>query len=743
MRHFITKMSLLLLLLSLFGWTYAAAMQAPDQPQTGSGIAAINPVTFTSPGKVNALIPLSDGSVLAGGQFVAIGGQSTPCSLAKIMSNGMLDPGFQADASLRVTELFAAALQPDGKIVIAGIFQVLPDSFSYYLLRLNTNGSLDGNFQASPLAFNNLVTSIMMDGDKIVVGGNFTSPTANIARLNANGTVDPAFSNLGSGPGGEVHALARQSSGNYIVVGSFGVARLNNDGERDVAFVPDGFRSSTQVAVLNDDSVLVGSENICGEDVFRWYAADGTNRSVSGSDPNDFDSITAFLPLPDGGFLIGGWHSSVCYESSPLYHEGQIWRYAADGSYRTMTSFGDEADIFALALRSDGKVLAGGQGRPATAVEVGLFDGLALLDLSNDGLEKEAAFHPVVGDEAEIYDLSAYSDGRLLVAGNFSHANGLPRNGLARILSNGTLEPDFAPFANLPPNGWSRATLALPDGRAVAGFANSGLYLVNLDGSLTDLSTFNNYDRVSALAYQSDGKVLVGSNWGWGVRRMMADFSGADPAFTGGDAYGSVYDLAVANAQIYVAGDFSKYDDESFPGLVRLNNDGSIDGSFAPPVFQDDVGNSGTLYQVVPLAGGGVLVGGSFYQADGAAHPSLVRLSSEGTLDLDFTSPDSFRMVKSLCVQADNGSIWAGGKAENSFLSPQVRHFNTDGTLDINGTNSYLTAHSNDGAVNAVLCGSGLSWAGGRFSLIDNLPFFGLARFFTVNAQLFLPVVQK
>jgi hypothetical protein len=47
--------------------------------------------------------------------------------------------------------------------------------------------------------------------------------------------------------------------------------------------------------------------------------------------------------------------------------------------------------VFALALRSDGNVIAGGQGRPKRRLKW-IVDGLALLDLSNEGLEKVTLF---------------------------------------------------------------------------------------------------------------------------------------------------------------------------------------------------------------------------------------------------------------------------------------------------------------------------------------------------------------
>lgn len=161
--------------------------------------------------------------------------------------------------------------------------------------------------------------------------------------------------------------------------------------------------------------------------------------------------------------------------------------------------------------------------------------------------------------------------------------------------------------------------------------------------------TTDNYDRVSTLALQSDNQVLVGSNFGLGVRRLKADFSGEDTTFTAGDAYGAVYALAVQDNKIFVAGDFTKYNTVAVPGLVRLDSNGNIDSSFNPPAFLTDVSAPGTLYGVTPLLNGSVLVGGYFLTVGGAEHPALVRLTGTGTLDPGFTSPAGFRTIKTAC----------------------------------------------------------------------------------------------
>lgn len=751
MRKLLSLVCLIFLILTTIVHTTPANAINLQSEISSETIFRVNPARFTTPGKVNALIPLNDGRMLVAGKFTTIGNQSTPRRLAVLKSDGSVDGSFQADAAIQVVELQAAAIQGDGKILIGGFIN---NPYLSFLVRLNANGSLDNTF--IPSSVNGQVFSILTDGDKILIGGNFTMPTAHIARLNQNGTVDSTFNGVSSGASDIVYGIARQSSGKYIIVGDFvtynginqsGLARLNVNGALDESFLPGGYRASKRVAVLNDNSVVVGGEDICNlsnPNSFAWYTPEGSPKSVDSSpDPDLFDSISAILPLSDGGFLIGGWNTSLCSQSNPEFQEGQVWRYGADGTYRTMVSFGSETDINALAIDNNGKVLVGGQGLPDEVNQVGLFDGLALLDLSYNSLEKVPEFQPVVGDEAEIYDISTYSDGRLLVAGDFSHVNGSPRFGLARLLTNGTLDTTFKPFETMP-GGWSNAALALPDGRVVAGFGHENLYLIGSTGSLTDLSSIINYDRVSTLALQSDGKVLVGTDFGTGVKRLKADFSGLDDAFNSGDAYGSVYALAVqGNNKILVAGDFSKYNNVDVPGLVRLDTNGSIDDTFTPPVFMLDEYNTATIYSIVPLLNSNILVGGDFTMVDSEAHEAIVRLGSDGVLDTSFSSPDGVNTTKTICVQGD-GQIWVGGIDSSFFRNPLVLNLSESGVINPSFTDVYQDAHGVWGKVNKILCSNNeINWVGGKFSLINNGSYNSLVRYFPLGGQVFLPFIKR
>ena len=126
----------------------------------------------------------------------------------------------------------------------------------------------------------------------------------------------------------------------------------------------------------------------------------------------------------------------------------------------------------------------------------------------------------------------------------------------------------------------------------------------------------------------------------------------------------------------------------------------------------------------------------------GVEHPALVRLNSDGTLDTTFTSPTGVHTVKTISVQGD-GSIWIGGIDSSNDRNPLVLHLNADGQVDTTFQDVYQAAHS-DGVINAVLSDTdGLLWAGGRVGFINGRPFFGLAKYFPLEGQLFLPILVR
>jgi uncharacterized delta-60 repeat protein len=169
--------------------------------------------------------------------------------VARLNANGSIDHTFQSLAffgSLSVDRDIprSLAVQPDGKIVVGLEIHSCGCAGASRLgiLRLNADGSYDPSFDTSeilPARVNCLAA--LADG-KILVGGfQFTElnpmsvPRHGIIRLNANGSVDRAFTTplrIGS----DVHDFAIEASGKIVLNSNYEVIRLNPNGSLDSTF---------------------------------------------------------------------------------------------------------------------------------------------------------------------------------------------------------------------------------------------------------------------------------------------------------------------------------------------------------------------------------------------------------------------------------------------------------------------------------------------------------------------------
>jgi uncharacterized delta-60 repeat protein len=207
----------------------------------------VNPAITGGSEIVRNILPQPDGKIVIGGNFVFINGVRRT-GLARLESNGVLDVPFNSGSGLN-NSVHAAALQPDGKILIGGIFEVVNGVTRNYIARLNSDGSLDDTFNIgtgfSGGAGFAYVDDIVLQADgKVLVGGNFTfynGTSANyFIRLTAGGAVDSSF-NFGTGSNFRISTIAQQANGDILIGGLLsyvqgyfhgGIARLRNSASR-------------------------------------------------------------------------------------------------------------------------------------------------------------------------------------------------------------------------------------------------------------------------------------------------------------------------------------------------------------------------------------------------------------------------------------------------------------------------------------------------------------------------------
>lgn len=218
--------------------------------QYGDAVLAWVPPAFNS--RVNRVIRQPDGKFIVGGIFTTVGGVAM-AGVARLNADGTRDVSFNNPAinvSGTTRQVFDLALQPDGKILVAGSFTSVGGSSSPGIARLNADGTRDATFVPS-ITGATLCVALADDGS-IFVGGN-----AAVAKMDSDGT--PAVWSNPFGSGDSIADIKLHSDGTVLVAGTFyrggrrSIARLLPSGDFDPTFnVPlleSGVISATAVSI--------------------------------------------------------------------------------------------------------------------------------------------------------------------------------------------------------------------------------------------------------------------------------------------------------------------------------------------------------------------------------------------------------------------------------------------------------------------------------------------------------------
>jgi len=525
----------------------------------GSIDAPFDPNAF---GSVFTIVTQADGKVLIGGGFTSLapnGGASIPRSkLARLNPDGNVDFSYDPSPNGAVEAL---ALQADGQLLVGGIFSTFtPNGGTTVarnrIARLALDGTVDASFD--PDASSTVRALALQPDGKVVLAGDFVSLTPNggalaarnrVARVNADGTVDPAFDPEASAT---VDALAIQADGKVLMSGSFvslapnggatvtrnHIARVHDDGSLDKSFEPNADSTVHAFAQQPDGKLIVGG----GFSSLHPAGGPSTSRhriarvNPDGSVDPAFDpdvsggSVYAIVVQPDGRIVIGGDFTSLSPNGGPSVARGSLARLDADGNLDLSFDPRPNGDVHALALQPDGKLLVGGQFTTFTPYGALKFTRNHIARLNADG-SIDPSFDPNADGMVEV--VAVQPDGKVLVGGNFLHLapNGGPsvtRHYIARLdADDGGVDAAFDPNPNS--NGSVRALVLQPDGRIVAGgsfssfapnggatVARSRLARLNADGSVDmNFDAGANANMVlHALALQADGRILVGGDFG-------------------------------------------------------------------------------------------------------------------------------------------------------------------------------------------------------------------------------------
>ena len=357
-------------------------------------------------------------------------------------------------------------------------------------------------------------------------------------------------------------------------------------------------------------------------------------------------------------------------------------------------------DVFALALQTNGQILAGGNFTAAGAVPVGRLARLSGID----GTLDTSFLNGYAGASAAVNTLVCETDGRILIGGAFTSVNGDNRSYFARLMTDGSDDTSFNPGA-----GADSVVNAMAED-----FGASGTNMVRKIYVGGSFSSIENDPTPGLARLNNDGSVDFGFNTGTGV---------------GGQVYAiAVYPTnSIYAGKVLIGGSFSQYNGINITNLARLNADGSLDTNFNAGLGS---GPNGAIRALSVQIDGQVLVGGSFTLFNGAAVNNVLRLNTDGTLDTSFAAAvgsGANNDVEGLLTQPDNRIVVVGQFTQfNGVNRNHITRLMPGGGID--PTINFGSGANGDVDAVVIQPADVKLVIGGAFTQYDGLPHAGIAR---------------
>jgi uncharacterized delta-60 repeat protein len=359
-------------------------------------------VTFTRDNPYAVALQADGKAVVAGiaYDYGITGSTGKDFGVTRYNTDGTLDTSFDADGIVTTNsagshhdEARAVAIQSDGKIVVAGL-----GAFDFFLVRYNTDGSLDTTF-----GFNNgkVLTDFGNNGDsvadmviqpdgKIILVGTGSNQSGSwtvgaIARYNTDGSLDTTFDGDGKlliGAPGQtihtgIHSVRLQADGKIVVSGTTTLRRFNSNGSVDTSFGTSGVVSlphnSYALLIERDGKIVVGGHTEPQAQPYgycpaltRYTSGGGVELSKVSCLPNVWRTIFSMEQQTDGKIVGAGYYSSdTVGQRAAVYR----FNYALEpelsfngGQGRFDISFRGLSSGTAIALQADNKIVFTGWG---------------------------------------------------------------------------------------------------------------------------------------------------------------------------------------------------------------------------------------------------------------------------------------------------------------------------------------------------------------------------------------------
>ncbi len=382
---------------------------------------------------------------------------SAPASLQFVATTApgpIVDPSFTPTLIL-TGGVMAAVEQPDGKVIIGGSqFFVTPGVSPFALARLNVDGSLDPTFNPGVgLNAGGTVSQLLLQPDgRVLVAGAFQSINGlarlNLARLNADGSVDPTFAAAAPATTEPLVQTWLQSDGKILVLSKSRLTRINADGSSDATFV-----DATNAFVPSVFVVLANGQILAG---IRRFNANGSIDNTYNPNFGVSTTVQRFVSLTlasDGGVLIGEdrdpFGLGTTRSIRRLNPDGTVdlkWPgLSASSGYRGQV-------ITRLAIDAAGRIFFA---RTSTSQFPNLGATLRSIARYNPEASLDTSFDARTGPNGDVTAIVPLRDGRVLIAGSFTTFDGVARPNLVRLVAANAPESQAPVIVSLTPEAAS------------------------------------------------------------------------------------------------------------------------------------------------------------------------------------------------------------------------------------------------------------------------------------------------
>jgi uncharacterized delta-60 repeat protein len=404
-----------------------AAAAGPGQLDPDFGVSGLtrNSISSADDSPYAMAVDQDDRIYLAG---AANTGSNSDFAVARFTRGGTVDSAFSQDGN--VTQaigpqneyITAAAIQPDGRLLLAGWGTGTSGTIDFVLARYLPDGTLDPSFGNGGTTITPVGSGddrayglrLLPDGRFLVVGRSIETDTSSVTtffftlvRYMPNGSLDLDFGNTGkvltpvsndnaciANGCARASAVGVQSTGRIVVAGyaytggryRFTLTRYDSQGGLDNSFGTDGVLhvspgQSTDVAfamaIQPDNRIVVGGYSDTPNQGRAFAVArllpdgdldasfnGGTAITVVPGTTTDSNNINSLLLHPDGS-IIGGGRTAMGGRQMPAFvrftSAGVPDSQFGPGGVSLAANF--EGEVFAIGVQTDGRVVFAAEAR--------------------------------------------------------------------------------------------------------------------------------------------------------------------------------------------------------------------------------------------------------------------------------------------------------------------------------------------------------------------------------------------